>query len=113
MMAATTLRGGPRLCRDDGQDGARAAMLAEFDGAVDDLKRCVHWLTAQGIAILAIGMRRGPAMPQVTIAASSHLHQLFGADCANIGRRPDGALTCYTWSAVRHGCLIVWEEVCA
>lgn len=112
-MAAPFHQTAPRLCRDDGQESARATMLAEFDGAVDDVKRCVHWLTAMGVAILSVSMRRGPALPLITVAASPYLEHIFGNDYANIGRKRNGELTVYTWSATRHGCLIVWEEACA
>lgn len=102
----------PRLCRNDGLQPTRDVMLSQFDAGITNVQRCVHWLTAQGVAVLSVGMKRGPSLPQVMVASDSYLHQLFGPDCACITQRPDGALTRYTWAATRYGVLIVWEEVC-
>ncbi len=41
----------PRLSNNDGKAGLRAAALAEIDAHLDNLRACVHWLIAQGVAI--------------------------------------------------------------
>ena len=89
----------------------RAAALAEFDQHLDNLRRCVHWLVGEGVAILDADMRRSRARPRLNVAPSPRLHILCKEDCANIGRRNDGALTVHLWIAQRHGCDILWEEV--
>ena len=58
-------------------------------------------------------LRHGRARPQITVAASPRLYVLCKDDCANIGRRQDGALTIYAWAARRFGCDLRWEEVSA
>ncbi len=109
----TALRSAPRLCRNDGQQTARDQALAEIDSHLDNLKRCIHWLVSAGVAVIAVDMRRGTARPRITVAPSPLLHCLLREDCANVGRRQEGALTTYTWIGDRHGCLIRWEEVIA
>lgn len=109
MLTAST----PRLCQGDGQDGARAAALEDFDRQLENLRACVHWLIASGVAILDADLRRGRARPVVTVAASPYLPVLFQADCANVGRRQEGSLVLFTWQAVRFGIVIKWEEACA
>ena len=107
----TALMSARRVCRNDGNESLRAAALAEIDGHLDNLKRCVHWLVAQGITILEADMRRGQKTPRLLVAASPWLHVLFRDDCANVARRQEGYLTTYKWIARRHGCDIVWHEV--
>lgn len=89
----------------------RAAMLLEIDGHIDNLKRCVHWLVEQGFAVLSVDMQRGRAKPRIRVAPAPRLHTLLNEDCANVGRRQDGAHTFYLWTAIRYGCDILWEEV--
>ncbi|MGE5621488.1 MAG: hypothetical protein ACM3VY_00530 [Candidatus Bathyarchaeota archaeon] len=101
----------PRLCRDDGHDAQRQAALEAFDAHLDNLKRCIHWLVAKGVAVLDVDMKRGRARPVVTVAAAPLLHILVRDDCANVGRRQEGALTHFAWQAVRFDITIVWEEV--
>lgn len=103
----------PRLCKNDGQEHLRAVALAEIDSHLDNLKRCIHWMVASGIVILGVDMRRGRHSPTIEVAPSPWLHILFREDCANVGRRQEGALTIYTWAASRHGCAIRWEEMSA
>lgn len=105
------IQSAPRLCMNDGLAGARADALAEIDNHLDNLRRCIHWLVAEGVAILSVDMRRGHAQPLIKVAPSPFLHQLFKNDCANISRRDVGELTIYEWAAQRHGCSIRWEEV--
>lgn len=105
--------GGSRLCKNDGQETARAAALADIDEHLDNLKRCIHWLIACGIAVISVDMRRGKDLPEITVAASPWLHILFRDDCANVGRRQQGSLTIYPWVARRLGCVIRWDEVTA
>lgn len=110
-MKATIPQTRPRLCRDDGREALREAALADFDRHLDNLKRCVHWLIVQGVTVLDADLKRGRARPHLTVAASPYLYMLFKNDCANVGRRQDGALTRYTWQAVRFEITVQWEEV--
>lgn len=109
----TELRSAPRLCRNDGKQALRDQALAEIDTHLDNLKRCIHWLVAAGVAVIAVDMRRGTTQPRITVAGSPLLHSLYGDDCANIGRRQEGALTIFVWIGVRHSCITRWEEVIA
>ncbi|MGB4227742.1 MAG: hypothetical protein WBJ68_14060 [Candidatus Dechloromonas phosphoritropha] len=88
----------------------RYAMLAEFDKQAEDIRKCVHWLTAQDVAILAIDLRRNRRQPHIQVAAATLLHRLFGEDCATVERRQDGDSLVYTWAATRFDCAIRWEE---
>ena len=90
---------------------SRAAALAETDQHLENLRRCLHWLVGEGFAVIAVSMRRRRCRPEITVAPSPRLHSLCKDDCANIGRRHDGALTTYLWIAQRHGCDILWDEV--
>lgn len=90
----------------------RAEALAEIDRHIENLKNCVHYLVEQDITVIAVDMRRRKTRPQISVAPTPRLHILFGDDCANIGRRNDGALTIYPWIATRFGCDIRWEETC-
>ncbi len=105
-----SLQTAPRLCRDDGQQADRAATLAEIDRHLDNLKRCIHWLVAQGIAVVAVDMARARRQPQITVAPSPWLHSVFGNDCATVKRKQEGAYEVFTWQANRHGCVIRWSE---
>ena len=89
---------------------SRAAALAELDQHLDNLRRCLHWLCGDGFAVIRVEMRRQRSLPQITVAPSPRLHIVLRDECANIGRRQDGALTVYLWIAQRHGCDILWEE---
>ena len=89
----------------------RAAALAEIDEHLNNLTICLHWLIEQGFVVISVDMRRGKAKPQVQVAPSPRLHVLFKDDCANIGRRQDGALTFFAWIGIRFGCEVRWEEV--
>ncbi|HJW23777.1 MAG TPA: hypothetical protein VJ576_02675 [Rhodocyclaceae bacterium] len=100
----------PRLCHNDGLDSLRAAMLAQFDKHLENLKGCVHWLTAHGVAIIDVDMRRGRAAPEIRVAASPYLYSLFMMDCACFERCPDGHLTREKWKTVRFDTVIWWEE---
>ncbi len=66
---------------------------------------------AAALVVISVDMRRGKAKPQVQVAPSPRLHVLFKDDCANIGRRQDGALTFFAWIGIRFGCEVRWEEV--
>ena len=103
----------PRLCRNDGKESIRAVTLAEVDLHLDNLKRCIHWLVAQGVFIIAIDMSRNQSLPHITISASPWLHSLFRGDCADTGQRQQGNLKIVPWIAKRYDCLICWEEVTA
>lgn len=94
-------------------EALRHAALAVIDEHLDNLKRCIHWLIEHAVVVLAVDMRHGRARPRITVAASPRLYVMCQDDCANIGRRQDGALTVYTWAARRFGCDLRWEEVTA
>lgn len=100
--------------RSDGAEAlpGRAEALAEIDRHLENLKNCVHYLVEQNITVISVDMRRRKSRPQISVAPTPRLHILFGDDCANIGRRNDGALTIYPWIATRFGCDIRWEETC-
>lgn len=102
---------GPRLCRNDGMDGLRAQALAEIDTHLDNLKRCIHWLVAEGVVIISVDMRRGRLKPTIEVAPSPWLHQIFKDVRSHVGAVTEGELTTDHWSAVRHGCSIRWGEV--
>lgn len=104
---------GPRLCRNDGMDGLRAQALAEIDDHLDNLKRCIHWLVAQGVSIIDVEMSRGRHLPYIKVAASPWLHTLFLGDCAATQRLQEGDLAVTTWKSNRYGCVVLWEEVTA
>lgn len=109
MSALQQVSAGRRLAQ--GQQASREAVLAEFDRHLDNLKRCVHWLIAQGVAVIDVDLKRGRARPIVEVAASPYLQTLFKGDCANVGRRQEGVITRYRWQAVRFAIAIVWDEV--
>lgn len=90
----------------------REEALAEIDRHLENLKNCVHYLVEKDITVISVDMRRRKSRPQISVAPTPRLHILFGDDCANIGRRNDGALTIYPWIATRFGCDIRWEETC-
>lgn len=100
----------PRLCRADGQENTRAAALAEIDSHIANLRACVHWLIAAGVAIVDADLKRGRNKPRITCAASPYLYMLFGDDCANVERKRTGGVEVFTWAATRYGCEIRWEE---
>lgn len=88
-----------------------ASVLAEIDRHLDNLKRCLLWLTDQGVSVMDVDLKRGRAQPTVIVGASPRLHRLFRGDCANVGCRPEGHGTRRKWVAVRFDVAIHWEEV--
>ena len=90
----------------------RTEALAEIDRHLENLKSCIHWLVEQGIVVISVDMRRRKSRPQISVAPNPRLHMLLKDDCANIGRRRDGALTIFPWIATRFNCDIRWEESC-
>jgi hypothetical protein len=103
----------PRPCKNEAQSASRAVTLAETIEHVDNLKRCLQWLINQGICVNSVLMDREKSLPHINVSASPWLHILFRNDCADIGQRQEGNLKIVPWIAVRHGCLIRWEEVAA
>lgn len=102
----------PRLSNNDGKAGLRATALAEIDAHLDNLRACVHWLIAQGVAIEAVDMRRGRSQPQIAVVASSWLKTLFRDDCsAGQHWNAEAGRTAHDYVAVRYGCKITWSEV--
>ena len=91
----------------------REAAMAEIELHLNNLKRCLAWLVEAGFVVISVDMSRCRALPQIEVAPSPRLHVAFGEDCANVGRRQDGALVFYPWAARRHGCDIHWTEVVA
>lgn len=89
----------------------RIATLAEIDRHLNNLKLCLHLLIELGFTVISVDMRRNKAKPQIEVAPAPRLHVLFKDDCANVGRRQDGALTHFLWIACRFDCDIRWEEV--
>ena len=85
--------------------------LAEVEMHLSNLKTCLRWLIEQRFVVIDVELRHGRAKPQINVAPSPRLHIAFRDDCANIGRRQDGALTFHAWAARRFGCDIRWEEV--
>ncbi len=87
------------------------AALAEIDTHLANLKTCLRWLIEQRFTVIDVELRHGRAKPQINVAPSPRLHIAFRDDCANVGRRQEGALTFHAWAARRFGCDIRWEEV--
>ena len=94
-------------------ESARAAALADIDAHIGNLKACVHWLIANGIAIISADLRRGRFKPRITVVASPYLHILFKDGAAGAGQHWDAYLgrTVYDWVAIRYGCEIRWEDL--
>ena len=106
----------PRRRADLGRPAApvadpRAAALSEFDQRLANMGRCVHWLVEHGVRVLDSRLCRVGGI--VTVAGSPHVRALFAPDCTWRQRRQDGALTIFTWFAVRFETRIEWEESCA
>ena len=93
-------------------ESSRAAVLARLDAGLDNLKACVRWLTAQGIAVQDVTCRRLHRRPRITVAASPLLHILFSGDCA-AGQHWDivAGRTAHDYIAVRYECEVRWSEV--
>ncbi len=89
----------------------RSAALAEFDRRMENMGRCVHWLVEHGVHVLGSSLGRAGGI--VIVAGSPTLRALVGQDCTWRRRRQDGALTIFTWFAVRFETRIEWEETCA
>lgn len=89
----------------------RSAALAEFDRRVENLRQCVHWLVEHGVSVT--DSRLGRAGGIVKAAGSPGLRALVGQDCTWRQRRQQGALTIFTWFAIRFETRIEWEETCA
>jgi hypothetical protein len=87
----------------------RAVALAEFDRRIENLRCCVHWLVEHEIRVIDSRLCRVGGI--VKVAASPSLRVLLGSDCSWRQRRQDGALTIYTWFAMRFGTRIEWEDV--
>ena len=85
--------------------------LLAIDAHINNLKRCLLWLTETGVPIISVNLCRGRARPEITVAGGPRLRILLGRDCANVKRRCDGMLTFYGWVALRYECLLKWEEV--
>jgi hypothetical protein len=103
----------PRLRRGDEHATCRAQTMAETDEHLNNMKRCLRWLIDNGVFVIEARMARELTLPNITVAASPWLHILFRNDCADVGQRQEGNLKFVPWIAVRHGCLIRWEEVAA
>lgn len=94
-------------------EAARSAALADIDAHIDNLKACVHWLIANGIAIISADLRRGRFKPRITVVASPYLHVLLKDDAASAGQHWDICLgrTVFDWVAIRYWCEIRWQEL--
>jgi len=93
-------------------EASRAAYWQRFDNHLTSVKRCVAWLTDQGVFVEGVDLRpANPGKPVVTATASPLLHSLFKDECATIKRWPEDGKIAFTWSAARHGCEIRWKEV--
>lgn len=95
---------------------AHDATLAEAVRLITNLMRCVLWLIKRDIRVTGFSGWRANGIDRVivTVAACPQLYILFGRDgCAWQARRPEGALTIYTWFADRFGIRVEWEEACA
>ena len=110
MTAVVAIRPGVSLARRAPLSGLEAS-IEQIDEHLDNLKRCIHWLFAERIAVLQVDMRRERARPQITVAAHPRLYITCKDDCANVGRKQDGACVRHLWTAQRHGCQLWWEEV--
>ena len=87
----------------------RAEALADYDRRLDNLRCCVHWLVDNGVKVIESMLCRQGGI--VKVAASPNLPRLLGGECSWRKRRQDGALTIFTWFAVRYGTRIEWEDV--
>lgn len=88
------------------------AEIAEAEQLLDSLKRCAVWLLRNGVGIVGfVGSQSfGPDRIVVTVTApAARLHVLM-PDCECCKRGQDGALTVFTWTAVRFGLRIEWRE---
>ena len=89
----------------------RAAALEELDRRLENMGRAVHWLVEHGVHVLSTSLGRAGGI--VIVAGSPALRALIGNDCAWRRRRQDGALTIFTWFAMRFDTRVEWEETCA
>ncbi len=87
------------------------APLEQVDAHLDNLRRCLHWLFAERIAVVDVRIRHDRIRPQIIVAAHPRLYIVCRDDCANVGRKQDGACVRFLWTAQRHGCQLRWEEV--
>jgi hypothetical protein len=115
-MMLCTQASAPRLCRDDAQESLRRCVLIEIDWQLKNLKMCVHWLVEEGVSVQAVDMKRGADHPEITVAASPWLFVLFKDSYTFAGQYPvdaqrPAAGMVHHWLAIRHDCLIRWEEV--
>lgn len=94
-------------------EAARAAALLDIDAHIGNLQAAVHWLIANGIAIISADLRRGRFKPRITVAASPLLYLLFKDDAASSGQHWDqmAGRIVYDWVGVRYGCEIRWEDL--
>lgn len=93
-------------------EASRAAVLARIDAGLDNLKACVRFLVAQGVAVQHVAFDRHQHRPRITVAASPLLHSIFRDDCA-AGQHWDilAGRTAHDYKAVRYECEICWSEV--
>lgn len=109
MTAVVAIRPGVAIQRTP-RPGIEAS-LEQLDMHLDNLKRCLHWLFAERIAVLSVDMRRERIRPKINVAAHPRLYIACKDDCIDGGQRFDGLFTHRLWTAHRHGCEIWWEEV--
>jgi hypothetical protein len=112
MKPVTELRRPIKYAVSPGPDSARKTAISTAEGLIGALLQCVLWLLKHGVYVVGFqGYQQGGVdRVVVTVAPSPLLHRLL-PDCAWRARRQEGALTIYTWFAVRFDVRIEWEEV--
>lgn len=97
------------------EESPRDAAMSNATRIISNLLRCILWLIRHGIYVTGFKGRKDASGDSitVTVAASPYLFKLFSGECAWQQRRQEGALVIFTWFAIRYGCRIEWEEVCA
>lgn len=86
----------------------RCEAMQALDRRLDNARHCAAWLIDLGVKVR--GVRVDKAAGVVKVESTPFLWRLFAGDYAWRERRQEGALTIFTWFAVRYGTRIEWEE---
>jgi hypothetical protein len=86
----------------------RCEAMQSLDRRLDNARHCAAWLIELGVKVR--GVRVDKASGVVKVESTPFLWRLFAGDCAWRERRQKGAMTIFTWFAVRYSTRIEWEE---
>lgn len=86
----------------------RGEKIPALDRRFDNARHCAAWLTELGVKVRGVTVDQQSGV--VKVESTPFLWRLFANDCAWRERRQAGAVTIYTWFAVRYSTRIEWEE---